>query len=260
MRRVCGTTIASLLLLLPALAMGQMTGNLDKLKADLYGDNLDKAVAAASALGTLKTKEALGTLLAGLQLGTPPALTLALLEAVETHKDPTAIPVLKVYVTHRRQEIRRAALKALGAIDDKRAVPPLIGALSDSNPMVRAQAARLLGERKERRAERPLFKMLRRGDTSAAVPLGIVGGVETARNLGELIGDVPDKALARALGTMIQRKTFPDTLRTEIVKALGRMACDAVKAVLADYVASVPPRELRISRNLAKAKLEECQK
>jgi len=50
--------------------------------------DVDKAVAAASALGTLKTKEALGTLLAGLQLGTPPALTLALLEAVETHKEP----------------------------------------------------------------------------------------------------------------------------------------------------------------------------
>ena len=119
MRRVFGTSIAGLVLLLPTLAMGQMTGNVDKLKADLYGDNLDKAVAAASALGTLKTKESLEALLAGLQLGTPPALTLALIEAVETHKDPTAIPVLKVYVTHRRQEIRRAVGQDIAQGDEQ---------------------------------------------------------------------------------------------------------------------------------------------
>jgi HEAT repeat protein len=261
MRRVFLTATACLLLLLPATASGQMTGNVEKLKADLYGDNLNRAVAAASALGTLKSKEALETLLAGLQLGTPPALTLALLEAVETHNNPTSIPVLEVYITHRRQEIRRAAIKALGTIQDKKAVPPLIQALSDSNPMVRAQAARLLGERKERSAERPLFMMLRRGDNSAAEPLGIVGGVQTAMNLGELMGELPDKALARALGTMLKRKDFgPDTLRTEIIKALSRMPCEAVKGPLADYVASISPNELRMSKNVAKIKLEECQK
>ena len=46
--RVLGIFTLSLLLLLPGMASAQMTGNVDKLKADLYGDNLDLAVAAAS--------------------------------------------------------------------------------------------------------------------------------------------------------------------------------------------------------------------
>ena len=262
MRRVLVPSLFCILVLIPPLAHGQMSGNIDQLKADLYGDNLDKAVAAASALGSLKKESrALDGLLAALQLGTPPLLTIALLEAVELHQTPTSIPVLQRYTRHRRQEIRVAAVKALGAIEDKKVISILIQGLADSNPMVRARAARILGERKERKAERPLFLMLKRRDTSAAGPLGIIAGPDTARHLGELIGDLPGAALANAFRTMLLRKDFnKDTLRDEIVKAVGRLSCKQSAAVLADYIASVPPKELRMSKNTAKALLEECQK
>ncbi len=264
MRRALGPSLFCLLVLISPLAHGQMTGNIDKLKADLYGDSLDKAVVAASALGSLKKESrALDGLLAALQLGTPPLLTIALLEAVELHQTPTSIPVLERYTKHRRQEIRVAAIKALGAIQDKKGkvILILIGALADSNPMVRARAARILGERKEKKAERSLFTMLKRRDTSAAGPLGIVAGPNTARHLGELIGDLPGAALANAFRTMLLRKDFkPDTLRDEVVKAVGRLSCKQSAAVMADYIASVPPKELRMSKNTAKALLEECQK
>ncbi len=262
MRRALVPSLFFLLVFISPLAHGQMTGNIDKLKADLYGDNLDKAVAAASALGSLKKESrALDGLLAALQLGTPPLLTIALLEAVELHETSTSIPVLERYTKHRRQEIRVAAVKALGAIKDKKVIIILIRALADSNPMVRARAARILGERKERKAERSLFMMLKRRDTSAASPLGIIAGPDTARHLGELIGDLPGGALANAFRTMLLRKDFkPDTLRDEVVKAVGRLSCKESAAVLADYIASVPPKELRMSKNTAKALLEECQK
>jgi len=247
--------------LFPCLVSAQMTGNVDKLKADLYGDNLNRAVAAASALGSLKSPLALDALMAALQLGTPPQLTNALLEAVALHKNPTSIDLLNAYTKHRRQEIRRGAIKALGSIKDPKVVPILIDALSDSNPMVRARAARILGERKERRAERPLFMMLRRKDTAAAIPLGTVGSVETARHLGELLGELPGHALANALGTMLLRKDFgPDSLRNEVVKALGRISDKESTAALAEYVASIPPSELRLSKNTAKQLLEERKK
>ena len=262
MRRALGPSLFCLLVFLSPLAHGQMTGNIDKLKADVYGDNLDKAVAAASALGSLKKESrALDGLLAALQLGTPPLLTIALLEAVELHQTPTSIPVLERYTKHRRQEIRVAAVKALGAIQSPKVITILIQGLADSNPMVRARAARILGERKEMKAERSLFLMLKRRDTSAAGPLGIVAGPETARHLGELIGKLPGSALASSFRTMLLRKDFkPDTLRDEVVKAVGRLSCKESAAVLADYIASVPPKELRMSKNTAKALLEECQK
>lgn len=257
--RVLGIFTLSLLLLLPGLAGAQMTGNVDKLKADLYGDNLDLAVAAASALGSLKEQpRALDALMASLQLGTPAKLTSAVLEALELHGNPEAIPLLQHYAKHRRQEIRGGALRALGAIKSPKVVIMLIEALSDSNPMIRALAARILGERKERQAERPLLLMLRRKDTSAAVPLGTIGGAQTALNLAEMIGDLPGPALAAALGTMLMRKDFgPDPLRTQVVKALGNIRGKEATASLAEYVASVPPHELRQSKNQAKLVLEK---
>lgn len=261
MSRVLGTTLLTLVLLLPCAAEAQMTGNVDKLKADLYGDNLDRAVAAASALGSLKKVEALDALMASLQLGTPPKLTSAVLEALELQKSPDSIPLLDHYAKHRRQEIRGGALKALGAIPSKKVVPILLDALSDSNPMIRAQAARILGDRKELTAERHLMKMLRRKDTSASIPLGTVGGAQTAMNLGEMIGDLPGAALASALGTMLMRKDFgPDPLRTEVVKALGKIQGKEATAYLSEYVGSVPPHELRQSKNIAKLILERRKK
>ena len=126
---------------------------------------------------------------------------------------------------------------------------------------MRARAARLLAERKERKAERPLFKMLRRGDKSAAGPLGAVGGVETAKQLAELIGELPDESVATALGTMLKRADFgPDPLRDEVVKALGKIPGADATAALVEYVASVPPKEVRQSKTTAEKLLEGRQK
>lgn len=262
MRRVLSILWLALLLGSPTETRAQMTGNVDKLKADLYGDNLDRAVAAASALGSLKDDaRALDALMASLQLGTPPKLTGAVLEALELHKNATAIPLLAQYARHRRQEIRGGAIKALGAIEDVKVLPLIIESLSDSNPMIRALAARILGERNERKAEAALLKLLKRRDVSAAEPLGRVGGVETARQLGEMIGELPGPALAMAMGTMLLRKDFgPDPLRNEVVESLNKIPGKEATAALADYVASVPPEELRESKNKAKFYLEERQK
>jgi HEAT repeat protein len=263
MPRVLGTATVVLLLLLlpPGAALGQMTGNVDKLKADLHGDNLDRAVAAASALGSLKAPEALDALTGALQLGAPPKLTLALLEAMELQKNAKTIDLLRHFAMNRSAEIRVAGIRALGALDDGRVPPILISALGDSSPMVRARAARILAERKERKAEKSLFKMLRRGDKSAAGPLGTVGGVETAKQLAELIGELPDAAVATALGTMLRRADFgPDPLRTEVVKALGKIPGADATAALAEYIAGVPPKEVRLSKFTAQKLLEGRQK
>jgi HEAT repeat protein len=261
MRRVLGTGLFCVGLLLSAAAHGQMTGNVDKLKADLHGDNVDRAVAAASALGSLKDAEALDALMGALQLGAPPRLIIALVEAVELHKSAKAIDLLRHFAISRRAEIRSAALKALREIDDAKVVPILIRALGDSQPMVRAQAARLLGERKERKAERSLFKMLRRGDKSAAVPLGTVGGVETAKQLAELIGELSDAAIASTLGTMLKRSDFgPDPLRVEVVKTLGKIPGADATTALVEYIASIPPKESRLSKYHAEKQLEGRQK
>jgi HEAT repeat protein len=260
-----GYTIQFLLLFVvlagPSAALAQMTGNVDKLKADLHGDNLDRAVAASSALGSLKEERAMEALMGALQLGAPPKLTLALIEALGMHKSPKSIGLLRHFAVYRRPKVRVAALRAMSGIDDRRVGKILIKALGDSSPMVRAMAARELGERKDRRAERPLFKMLKRGDRSAAGPLGVVGGVETAKQLAELIGELPDPVLATALGTIVKRKDFgPDPLRKEVVKALCKIPGADATAALVEYIASVPAKEKRLSKMAAEKCLEARQK
>lgn len=248
------------LLVVPGTTSAQMTGNVDKLKADLHGDNLDRAVAAASALGSLKAEASMEALMGALQLGAPPKLTLALLEALGMHTSPKSIALLRHFANYRRPEVRVAALKALSSIEDRRIGRIMIASLGDSSPMVRARAARVLGEKKDRRAERRLFKMLRRGDRSAAAPLGIVGGVETAKQLAELIGELPDEALATALGTIVKRKDFgPDPLRKEVVKTLCKIPGAGATAALVEYIASVPEKEVRLSKITAEKCLEARQ-
>ena len=238
-------------------AHAQMTGNIERLKADLHGEDIERAGAAASALGSLKEPEARDALMGALQLGATPKLTSALIEAIGLHQSPKTLDLLRHFAGNRNAPIRAAALKALGGIDQGQVNRVLIASMGDSNPMVRATAARLAAERNARVAERTLFKMLRRGDRSAAAPLGTVGGVETAKNLAELIGEIPDAALATAFGEMLKRKSFgPDPLRTEVVKALGRIPGAEATAALVEYVASVPAKEVRQSKKTAEKLLE----
>lgn len=262
MRRLFAAVFVLGLLGSSSQVVAQMTGNVDRLKANLHGVDLDRAVAAASALGSLsKDARARDALLGALQLGAPPKLTLALLEAIGQHKDPQALPLLRHYAANRRVKIRVAALRAIGELGVKEIDPVLIDALGDSNPMVRARAARLLGQRKVHRAEGPLFKMLKRGDKAAAGPLGKVGGVEAAKRLAELIGEVPDEAIADAYGEMLKRKDFgPDPLRVQVVKALCKLPGVSATGALVEYIAVVPPKEIRLSKKIAEQCVEKRQK
>lgn len=253
--------VAGWLVISTAPAHAQITGNVDLLKADLHGDDVNKAVAAASALGSLENSEALDALMGALQLGAPPKLLGALIEALGLHKNPKTLDLLNHFCGNRNTAIREIALKAVGGINAPRRGRILIGALGDSHPMVRATAARLIGELKLKAAERPLFRMLQNGDVAAATPLGLVGGVEMAKQLAEQINKLPDAALARAFGQMLRRDDFgPDPLRTQVVKALGKIPGAEATAALVEYVASVPEKEVRLSKKIAENVLERRQK
>lgn len=260
MPRLYASVLACLLALgFSAPAWAQMTGNVDRLKADLHGVDLDRAVAAASALGSLKDARARDALLGALTLGAPPKLLTALIEALGLQQDDKALNMLRHYSGHRNVAVRSAALSALSKLKHKQVPMILISSLGDSHPMVRAKAARLLGDRKEIRAQRALFKMLRKGDKSAAVPLGKVGGVEAAKQLAEMMGEVDKDSIARALGEMLKRKDFgPDPLRLQVVKTICKIAGVAATAALTEYIAS--QKTVTISKRIAERCVANRQK
>src|SRR5262245_37967847 len=99
------------------IASAQMTGNVDRLKADLHGDDVDKAVASASALGSLKNPAARDALMGALQLGSPPRLTLALLEALGQQRSRDCLTLLVHFSGYRSPRMRSAAIGAMADID-----------------------------------------------------------------------------------------------------------------------------------------------
>jgi HEAT repeat protein len=238
-------------------AFAQTTGNVDALEADLLGADPDRASAAASSLGALGDRRATEALAGALELGLPPRVAAASLEALGQKKDAGLLDLFFRYARHRRPELRKVALDALGALPQPTVAAVLVDALGDTDGTVRAKAARILGERRERTAEDPLFRLLVRGDEAAGEPLGAVAGIGTVRKLIELVGQVPDRALALALGGCILRPDFgPEPLRVDAVKTLGKLPGSEPVAMLEEYDKKLPEADARPSRAEARRILE----
>lgn len=241
-------------------ALAQMTGNIDRLKADLHGVDTDRAVAAASALGSLKDTRARDALIGALTLGATPKLLTAMIEALGQQKDPQSFSMLSKYCSHRNVKVRTVALDAINIHPSiNKSNKLLMRKLSDSHPMIRAKAARFLGDRKVKGAKKLFFAMLKRGDKSAATPLGKIGGMETAKRLAEMVGDIDNDSIASALGEMLKRSDFgPDPLKLQVVKTVCKIPGVGSTAALAEYVAT--QKSVTISKRIAEQCIAQRQK
>lgn len=234
---------------------------IDALKKDLYDTNIQKAIQAAVALGTRVDEASVDVLITALQLGAHPRLLVAILEALELQKSPKSWNLIVKYTKYRGVQVRQAALKALMAFEDKRNVAIFLEALQDSDPLVRAQAGRYLGEIEERSAEIPLLNVLKRGDVSAVRPLVKIGRSETVRQMGSLLGSIPDSVVVSTLaGLLLRQDMGPDPLRNEIVGLLGNVPGALSTKALTDYVQSVPKNEARVSKKTAEKLLRNRAK
>jgi HEAT repeat protein len=220
------------------------------------------ASAAASASGNPEVVDLLVQLLAA---GTSSERAVAALGALakigdkagEKTGDPRTLDVIQLYTGHRRPEVRREAVAALGALSDARAVAPLIEALGDDAPEVRAAAAEALAARKEIRAVPRLVRLVRRGDMGAAAPAGRLATPEAVADLCGMQGAAAEGALAVALGTYVKRADVSDSTRIEPLRTIAKLHGVEATAALADYIASIPPRDTRSSRREAEKLLDE---
>jgi HEAT repeat protein len=153
--------------------------------------------------------------------------------------------------------VRREAVTALGALSDARAVAPLIELLGDDAPEVRAAAAEALAARKEIRAVPRLVRLVRRGDMGAAAPAGRLATPEAVAELCGMQGAATEGALAVALGTYVKRSDVSDSTRIEPLRTIAKLHGVEATAALADYIASIPPRDTRSSKREAEKLLDE---
>jgi HEAT repeat protein len=216
----------------------------------LASEDDDAAIAAVKTSGS-------PALIAALSVGLRPAVAVEVLGALGKSRDARALPLLTLYAGNVNTPVRLAAVKALGQFADPRAIDLLIERLGDAQPQVRAAAGEALAARKVARAEKRLFLLVGRNDAAAAGPLGTLMAPSAIPQLAELHGRIDDSVLATALGEFLKRPEVPDRLRVDVVRTVGRLPGAVATAALVEYLASVPDKEKRPSRDEAQRLLDQ---
>jgi HEAT repeat protein len=228
--------------------------DVDAERARLLGPAGEGAVAAARALAERGDPRAREVLLDALATGLAPELAAIVLASIADWGNPAAFEVAAMYAKHRHVAVRAAAVRAIGAVDDLRAEAVVLAALADPAQPVRAAASAAVARQRLRVGTEPLLTLFQRGDEAAGQALAELGDPDLAKAVGELFGAVPNPHLAACLGAMLRGADFgPDTARLEIVRTLGRIGGDEATQELTMYVASVPERPARPSRQEAQA-------
>jgi HEAT repeat protein len=225
-----------------------------KLARDLGGEDDEAAVAAARKLGDLGVA---APLVSVLSVGLRPAVAAEALGALARTKDGRAFQVFSSYSGNINLPVRVAAVKGLGRLTEPQAIELLLARLGDGHPQVRGAAAEALAARKVTRAEERLFKLVARNDAAAAAPLGVLMAPSAVPRLAELKGRIDDNVLATALGEFVKRADVPDRLRVDVIRTLGRLPGAIATAALVEYIAGVPEREQRPSRDEAQKLLDQ---
>lgn len=230
---------------------------LDKLRELLADADQVAVVSAAKALADSNASNAASPLIEVLVAGARPPAAIAVIDALKKLKDPTSIEILGLYAGNRSADIRRHAVRALGAFPDPRVVPILIERLGDDAPDVRGSAAEALAARGEKNAAPRMLALLKRNDAGAAAPLGAVAPVAMLPTIAELQGSIDDANLATALGELLKRQDVAEPVRIDIIKTLSRVNGAASTTALVEYVGSLPNNDTRSSKNEAQKVIDE---
>ena len=227
-----------------------------ELRKQLSDKDENVAIAAARKLGESGARNAAEPLTEALAMGTIPSVAAEALGALGKLKAPKALQVLTLYAGNRNQPVRKAAVEALAALPESRVTGVLLERLGDTSADIRAVAATALAARHEERAAPRLFKLVAKNDAGAAGPLGELIAAGEVPRLAELRGRVDDAILATALGEYLKRNDAPDRLRLDVVRTLGRLPGAGATTALAEYLASLPDKDGRASKEEAQKLLD----
>lgn len=181
---------------------------------------------AVQALSQIRHSETIAPLLEVVQ-DSDPQIRAAAIEALSSFHDLRVLPVLLNALSDLAAPVRREAIVGL-AFHPQRAdaiVPRLQTCLYDFNLEVCRQAAIALGRLKTSAAANALFELLRSPHTP--IPLQI----ETVRALGWMQTKQAIEVLQQHL-----KPTVDQTVRQEILVALGRVETDDLKSIAANVL------------------------
>jgi len=226
-------------------AMAQDEVTLDEATAMLAAGDPDQIQAGIEALGLIGTPRIIEPLAQRIRRGLPRDLLSSAVEILGMLARPEAGPILFELATHRRPDVRLAAVNAITACRPSGAERALVVGLSDSDPRVRSAAAVGLGELGARGQVDTLFLALDRGILEAATAVGrLVDGPQVGRLL-EHLGRLPFDVVSPGLNEVLARAEIPERVKLEVIARLQELATPDVKAFLQELLASLPQRRGR---------------
>ena len=162
------------------------------------------------------------------------------------------------------QQLRKAAVKALGEMRDQEAAPPLRMALRDNDGKVRQTAAYWLGELSDKQAVEPLMTALNDPETlvrtAALTALGKIGDKRALPALTTALESSDSdtkKQIAGALANMADPLAAKSLLTLTADKHLARAAVNALEKLLQQAANAVAVEELRNLARLPSVQQEE---
>jgi len=179
-------------------------------------------------------------IIARLHDGLPPTLTYLAISALIQAGKPKAAVILTELSSHRRAEVRKAAMNALGELKVRSALSVLLNALDDGDAGVRVAAAVSLGQIGDRRALEPLYEMFERGESDAMIP---IAKLVTYKDNERLVGYLENHsfgALKPAFDEIFQRKNFPLKGKLELISHLGASGNPDAATFLRDLLNNLP--------------------
>jgi HEAT repeat protein len=216
-----------------------------------------EAAKAADQLGASAEPAAHDALLDALAWGLPPSVAVSAITALGQHPAPPDVVALARYAGHHNPSVRQAALGVLAMYPDPAAHKLVIAGLHDEAGSVRGAAALAAAKGHVKEAVDPLFELLARNEEPAAKALAQMADADLVRRIGDQLGKVPDAILAQCLGLILKRADFgPDTVRVEVVRALGKIQDQAALNALSDYIDATPKNPVRESREEAQKMVE----
>jgi HEAT repeat protein len=223
----------------------------------LASPQAEEAAKAADELGRSAEPAAHDALLDALAWGLSPAVAENAIAALGQHPAPPDVAALRRYAGHHNPSVRGAALAALAMYPDPAAHKLVIAGLHDEAGSVRGAAAMAAAKGHIKEAIDPMFDLLARSEEPAAKALAQMADADLVRRIGDQLGKVPDPILAECLGLVLKRTDFgPDTVRVEVVRALGKIQDQAALGALSDYVDATPKNPVRPSREEAQKMVE----
>jgi hypothetical protein len=156
-----------------------------------------------------------------LRRGLPPQLIEPAIAALERIGKPSVGPVLLELALHRRPQVRRRAIEAIGALRIRSAQSALLYALDDPSGEVRNASVLALSRVGDARALPALFAASERGLSHALIA---IGQMATPKDVKAIVQRAKDSDITRikpALQTMLDRQDFPISGKLALVNALA---------------------------------------